>query len=237
MHMRIKTPRTARTFVAASTLAFMALAVPTFASHAQTTALNAGIEEKVRAAFPNDPVMAAVAKCESGFRQFAPDGTVLRGGAGKGYIGIFQIGERLHSAPAAVKGEDIYTIDGNIAYAQRLHAASGTTPWRECVPSTTSATTPATPTAPTAASGGITQNMSVGARGEQVRLLQQKLNAAGFAIAQTGPGAPGNETTTFGMLTRDAVRRFQCAKQIVCEGTEASTGYGRVGPKTRALLP
>ena len=37
-------------------------------------------------------------------------------------------------------------------------------------------------------------------------------------------------------MTREAVRRFQCAKGIACDGDEATTGYGRVGPMTRSAL-
>jgi peptidoglycan hydrolase-like protein with peptidoglycan-binding domain len=70
----------------------------------------------------------------------------------------------------------------------------------------------------------------------QVMYLQQLLNGAGYTIASSGPGSPGNETSKFGSLTRDSVRRFQCAKNIVCSGDEYSTGYGFVGNRTRTAL-
>ncbi|MEW5908126.1 MAG: carboxypeptidase regulatory-like domain-containing protein [Patescibacteria group bacterium] len=40
----------------------------------------------------------------------------------------------------------------------------------------------------------------------------------------------------FGQLTRKAVQKFQCKYNIVCEGNENTTGYGLLGPKTRAKI-
>ena len=48
-------------------------------------------------------------------------------------------------------------------------------------------------------------------RSEEVRRLQQFLNTHGFALTTDGLGAPGNETDLFGLLTEDAVKRFQAA--------------------------
>ena len=70
----------------------------------------------------------------------------------------------------------------------------------------------------------------------EVIVLQKLLNKAGFILADSGPGSPGNETPVFGMLTRDAVRRFQCAKEIACSGDEYSNSYGLVESRTRAAL-
>jgi len=218
-----------RRLTAKAICAALLLAAPALGQAADP---NAGIEALVREAFADAPVMIAVAKCESRYRQFASEGIPLRGGSGKGYIGIFQIGERLHAAAAAKAGHDIYTIEGNIGYARRLYEKSGSVPWRECVPAGAEAA--ASASAP--GESALTANLGFGARGEQVRLLQKLLNEKGFAVAVSGPGSVGNETTAFGALTRDALRRFQCARGIVCEGDESTTGYGRLGPKTRAAL-
>ena len=43
-------------------------------------------------------------------------------------------------------------------------------------------------------------------------------------------------TGYFGSLTQKAVQRFQVKNGIVNSGTPSTTGYGRVGPKTRAKL-
>lgn len=69
-----------------------------------------------------------------------------------------------------------------------------------------------------------------------VQTIQQMLNAVGYRVAQDGPGSPGQETTKFGTLTRGAVRTFQCAKNIVCQGDEATTGFGAVDARTYAAL-
>lgn len=212
-------------------------ALSPFATFAQAANPNAGVEVAVREAFADTPVMIAVAKCESGFRQFSSADVVLRGGSGKGYIGIFQIGERLHRAPAAKLGIDIDTIEGNIAYARRLYDAQGSVPWRECVPKVlVQDTVPILSASGVAVSGELTANLVIGMTGAQVQLLQKTLNARGFIIATSGMGSLGNETSMFGTLTREALRRFQCAKGIVCGGSEATTGYGRLGPMTRAAL-
>lgn len=46
----------------------------------------------------------------------------------------------------------------------------------------------------------------------------------------------GLVTGYYGQLTKAAIERFQTARGIVSSGTPASTGYGRVGPTTRAVL-
>ena len=43
-------------------------------------------------------------------------------------------------------------------------------------------------------------------------------------------------TGYFGSLTKKAVQNFQCKYNIVCSGDPTATGYGQVGPKTRAKL-
>jgi hypothetical protein len=48
--------------------------------------------------------------------------------------------------------------------------------------------------------------------------------------------AAGNDTGFFGKLTQAAVQGFQRSKALVSSGTPATTGYGVVGPKTRAAL-
>lgn len=99
-----------------------------------TIPTSAEVEAAVRAAFADIPEMIPIAKCESGFRQFTNDGEVLRGGTGKGYIGVFQISDALHAARAASLGMDIYTLQGNIDFARVLYDESGgTRPWRGCV--------------------------------------------------------------------------------------------------------
>ncbi|HYE22569.1 MAG TPA: peptidoglycan-binding protein [Verrucomicrobiae bacterium] len=211
-------------------------------SFAQTDP-NAGIEALVRASFPDMPAMIDIAKCESGYRQFNSNGTVLRGGGGK-YVGIFQIDEQLHTSRAQSMAIDILTIEGNMAYARYLYFASGTNPWKGCVrnaapppqPVIQPTPTPSSIPVSTAPTGSLIENLQIGMTGQQVLLLQKTLNQKGFLVASSGPGSPGNETDRFGQLTREAVKKFQCQKGIVCDGNESTTGFGRFGPKTRALL-
>ncbi len=175
-------------------------------------------EAIVRKYFVDDPIMITIAKCESGFRQYNNNDAPL---IGHGlYVGVFQIDQNIHAEFAKSLGMDIYTLDGNLAYAKRLKNASGTRPWANCARQSVQ----------------LTLNLKLGMENKQVKTLQQLLNKSGYTIAKSGVGSADNETTYFGSLTRAALRRFQCDKKIVCGGTENTTGYGLLGPKTRAAL-
>lgn len=73
--------------------------------------------------------MRLIAKCESGLRQFNSDGSVLRGLVNSHDVGLFQINEDYHLAAAISLGIDIYTLEGNIAYALWLVENQGYAPW------------------------------------------------------------------------------------------------------------
>ena len=75
----------------------------------------------------------------------------------------------------------------------------------------------------------FTQSMDIGSQGAQVTALQTYL-------ATTVHYPEKLVTGYFGVLTQAAIQRFQCAEEIVCSGTPATTGYGRVGPKTLMQL-
>ena len=75
----------------------------------------------------------------------------------------------------------------------------------------------------------ITRILTVGSRGGDVTLLQNFFINQGFL-------AQGNNTGYFGPLTQQALKDYQCARQIVCTGSPSSTGWGVVGPKTRSSL-
>lgn len=89
---------------------------------------NLGVKEAVRTYFADAPVMSAIASCESEFRQFNVDGSVLHGGYKHTMIGIFQIAP-LHLPEAKAHGFDFNTVAGNIAYAKYLYDRQGTRPW------------------------------------------------------------------------------------------------------------
>ena len=73
----------------------------------------------------------------------------------------------------------------------------------------------------------FTRDLSMGSRGDDVRALQVFLNNKGYLVAMTGAGSEGNETTTFGSLTRTALARYQT-------GVGIAPAVGYFGPTTRA---
>jgi hypothetical protein len=90
--------------------------------------------------------------------------------------------------------------------------------------------TPVKVDAPVGNMGGtvFTRNLVVGYKGQDVYELQVYLNKNGYTLATSGPGSPGEETNTFGPLTRKALIKFQGAKKI--------QQTGNLGPLTRAAI-
>ncbi len=88
----------------------------------------------VREYFADMPVLSEVARCESEFRQFDSKGHVVRGKADRNDVGIMQINERYHLDRAETLGYDIYTLEGNMAYARYLYETEGTKPWNASRP-------------------------------------------------------------------------------------------------------
>lgn len=87
------------------------------------------IEAYVRREFSNTPILVEIARCESTFRQFDDVGRVLRGKVNKADIGVMQINEMYHSEAADKLGTDIYSVEGNVAFAKYLYKKYGTSPW------------------------------------------------------------------------------------------------------------
>lgn len=75
----------------------------------------------------------------------------------------------------------------------------------------------------------FTAPLYFGLRNDQVKMLQAVFSGQGYFD-------PANATGFFGRLTEQAVKKFQCDRNIVCSGTAASTGWGFVGVRTRAAL-
>jgi len=191
------------------------------ATEASTQVLPTVAESKaaVLEMFSDDLIMVKIAECESGFRQFNDDGTVLTSKNGL-YIGVFQIDPKIHADYAKSLGWDVYALAGNLAYAKHLRAGSGYGPWPACSQKAV----------------GLTMNLQQGDSNSQVKTAQQILNNAGFTLAESGLGSVGNETEYFGPLMLGAVQRFQCARGIVCSSSAQTNGYGLIGPRTRAAL-
>ncbi len=76
--------------------------------------------------------------------------------------------------------------------------------------------------------------LSKGVTSDDVLKLQKILNSdPDTIIAVSGAGSLGNETNLYGSLTEKAVGKFQVKYGIAAPG---ESGYGTVGPKTRAKL-
>ena len=107
---------------------------------------NVGVEARVREFFEaNDaPEMIPIIKCESRFRHYNKNGTILKNKAGSSATGVAQILESVHPDPKVLKRYnqkfntnlkvedfDITTIEGNLGYALMLYELHGTRDW-EC---------------------------------------------------------------------------------------------------------
>ncbi len=85
-------------------------------------------------------------------------------------------------------------------------------------PNTTAPTNPIT----------LTRTLKYGMQGDDVKALQVYLNTHNYLVSLTGAGSLGNETTYFGLKTKQAVIRFQLANGLV--------GDGIVGLKTKEKM-
>lgn len=84
--------------------------------------------------------------------------------------------------------------------------------------------------APTGYAGALLNRaLGRGSSGSDVSVLQNFLVSQGFMTAD-------NATGYFGPITEAAVQKFQAAQGIVSSGSPITTGYGNVGPSTRARI-
>lgn len=70
--------------------------------------------------------------------------------------------------------------------------------------------------------------LRLGLKGTDVEEVQMILKEQGYYTYEV--------TGYFGVLTRDALKKYQCDKKLVCSGDEYSTGWGQVGAKTTLSL-
>jgi hypothetical protein len=79
------------------------------------------------------PLMEKIAECESGNRQFYPDGSIVKGLMTPAHlgedIGKFQINTKYHLARAEALGLDLWNEVDNEIYAMMLFEEQGTGPW------------------------------------------------------------------------------------------------------------
>jgi hypothetical protein len=86
------------------------------------------VKKFVQDYFADIPLMAHIAGCESRYRQYK-SGQVLRGEGNNYDVGVMQINELYHADTALKLGINIYSIDGNVAYARYLYEREGAKPW------------------------------------------------------------------------------------------------------------
>lgn len=100
------------------------------------------VEAKVRKYFADIPVMIKIAECESTFRQFNSDGSLVvsesvdpdTGKRDSSASGVFQILYKSHFKDWAESDTtNITTLEGNLRYARQMYKESGTAPWAECL--------------------------------------------------------------------------------------------------------
>ena len=91
-------------------------------------------EQYVRQYFSDVPIMIEIAKCESHFRQLDSDGDIHRGVVNNADVGVMQINEFYHLKQSEKENYNIYTVQGNTAYARALYEEQGTTPWNSSRP-------------------------------------------------------------------------------------------------------
>lgn len=227
---------------------------------------NSDVRRLVEKAFGKDHVMVEVARCESSFRQFSGNDVLVNS---IGATGVFQILQRVHEEIAEDFGYDIFTLEGNIGYAQALYEADGLKPWSASSlcwdDGSIDEANPEVSAADDNSSSGklrrrveerraelgiedqkeletdryrevISRRLIIGVDTAEVKTLQELLNKLGYRLASSGPGSPGEETSFFGTLTKQALQKFQCDQGIVCAGSEYTTGYGMTEERTRAAL-
>lgn len=184
--------------------------------------------------FPETPEMLAIARCESGLRHVDALGNVLRGGLGGHMIGLFQLHETYHRAPARAQGYDINTLFGNVAYARELYRAQSLTPWnssRECWLKEENVDTYAFASSTPVIQVTLAHTLRLGDRGDEVLSVQERLRLAGYTqellTAKRG---------VFDIPTGIALMHFQCREGIACVRVGPFEGLGVTNSATREAL-
>ena len=92
------------------------------------------VQQYVDTYFADTPILAKVAMCESHFKQYDSDGSIHRGVVNNQDVGVMQINEHYHLKTSQKLGLDIYTVQGNLAYAKYLYDNEGLQPWLSSKP-------------------------------------------------------------------------------------------------------
>ncbi len=94
----------------------------------------ASTEAIVRSYFHDIPVMISVARCESTFRHYLQDGSILQGRVDKADTGVMQINKRYHESTATAMNLNLENIYDNMEYARYLYEKQGVQPWSASAP-------------------------------------------------------------------------------------------------------
>ncbi|KKS44617.1 MAG: NHL repeat containing protein [candidate division CPR1 bacterium GW2011_GWA2_42_17] len=70
------------------------------------------------------------------------------------------------------------------------------------------------------------RDLFVGSVGDDVKALQQFLNSKGFKVAEFRSGSSGKETTYFGLLTKNALLRWQSSNNLIPTGILGAISRG-----------
>lgn len=133
---------------------------------------------------------------------------------------VFTVGSFAHAQSSADLRAQLQALLSQVAALQQLLAqsqANTSYPTAPIVTNPTGGTCPA-----------LYRALRRGVSGEDVMELQQFLFGRGFLHA--------TPSGFFGALTEEAVQRFQAQHGVVSGGTPDTTGYGAVGPGTRASI-
>ena len=94
----------------------------------------ASTEAIVRSYFHDIPIMIDVARCESTFRHYLEDGSVLQGRVDPRDTGVMQINKYYHESTAVGMDLDLENIYDNMEYARYLYEKQGVQPWSASAP-------------------------------------------------------------------------------------------------------
>ncbi len=112
-------------------LASVAMSTPAATSTKEVQAPNVEtLKEYVEKYYADTPILADIAWCESRLRHIDEDGEILRGVVNSDDIGVMQINTQYHEGEAEELNINIYSLDGNLAYAKHLYEKQGTRPWK-----------------------------------------------------------------------------------------------------------
>ncbi|MEK7613883.1 MAG: hypothetical protein AAB439_03375 [Patescibacteria group bacterium] len=113
-------------------LASATFGAPTALSQSESYALASNPETLgayVREYFSDTPLLADIAWCESRMRHLDKNGQVLRGTVDGDDVGVMQINTRYHGEKAEELGLNLYSLQGNLEYAEYLYEKQGSKPW------------------------------------------------------------------------------------------------------------